>query len=424
MHLLIIGAGNDLPVLARRAAPGLRTSVICQQRAVPYLREPERIERLVVLPAAAPAAEWVAAARYIHAAARVRRIANYTEYDTDKTAAIAEDLGLAAPSRETYRLISDKCAMRSRLAAAGIDDTPAVLVRSAAQVREFAARAGYPLICKPVSGVGSRGVSLLAGDGDIAAALALGQAGAATLDERGLMVERFHHGPEYSVEAVSEHGRHLIACVTQKFTAPGGFVEIGHLLPAPLAAGTRRAIEDTVTAALTALGVRDGVTHTEVLLAGGMASGRADVQASVQAGERVRIIETHLRPAGDFIPAMLDRARRIDLAGALARQSVGQPVLAGLRRVLSRPAGPDGHAAIWYAVPDRPGVLESAGGTGAARAVAGVADAAVLASPGDRVRAVSMSGDRLGYAWATGTSPEQALSRAQQAVAALSFEIR
>ncbi|HEY1621434.1 MAG TPA: ATP-grasp domain-containing protein [Streptosporangiaceae bacterium] len=408
MHLLIIGAGNDLPVLARRASPGLRTSVICQQRAVAYLREPERIERLVVLPPAAPPAEWVAAGRYIHAAAPVERIANYTEYDTDKTAAIAEDLGLAAPAAETYRLISDKCAMRSRLAAAGVDDTPAALVRSAAEVREFVARAGYPLICKPVSGVGSRGVSLLAGDADIGAALTRGQAGAVTLDERALMVERCHRGPEYSVEAVSERGRHLVACVTRKYTDPEGFVEIGHVLPAPLAEGARRAIGDTVTAALTALGVRDGITHTEVLLDGG----------------QVRIIETHLRPGGDRIPAMLARARGIDLENALARQSVGQPVLAGIRRALRWPDRPAGYAAIWYAMPDRAGELVRAGGGDAAAAIAGVREVAVLASPGDQVRAVTMSADRLGYAWATGPSPERALGRARQAVAALRFEVR
>jgi biotin carboxylase len=228
---------------------------------VPRLRDPERIDRLVVLPKDAPVGEWVQAAEYVHRVAPVDRIANYTERDTDKTAAIGAALGLATPSAETYHLISDKVAMRQRLAESTVDDTLAGRVGTVEEVLHFARRAGYPLICKPAAGVGSRGVRRISRPADIQPALDWAAASVSALDCPALMVEQFHTGTEYSVEALSEHGEHVVACITRKFSEPAGFVEVGHVLPADLDAGVTERIGQTVRAALAALGVVEGVTH-------------------------------------------------------------------------------------------------------------------------------------------------------------------
>jgi biotin carboxylase len=62
--------------------------------------------------------------------------------------------------------------MRSVLRAAGIDDTPAQAVASADDVADFAKEVGYPIICKPLSGVGSRGIARIDREEDIDNALA------------------------------------------------------------------------------------------------------------------------------------------------------------------------------------------------------------------------------------------------------------
>ncbi|MFI7661812.1 ATP-grasp domain-containing protein [Micromonospora parva] len=404
MHLLIVGAGSELPPRARATRPGLRTSVICQQQAVPYLREPERIDRLVVFPQLASVSEWVAAATFINDVAPVTWLANYTEYDTDKTAAIAQALNLAAPSAETYRYISDKCAMRQRLSAAGVDDTPAAVVQTVEDVRLFGGQAGYPLICKPLSGVGSRGVVLIRSPDEVDQAFRRTSSAAESLDVTQVMVERFHHGREFSVEAVSEHGRHLVACVTEKHLARG-FVEIGHVLPARLSPEDRSQIERAVEATLDALGVRTGVTHTEVIVT----------------PDRVRIVETHLRLAGDEIPLMLARISSIDLADALVRQSVGMSVLDDLEVAKRRFDASPLYAAIWYAEPTVDGVIESIEGVDAARLIPGVQEVSVTVGRGDRIAPLTMSRDRPAYAWATGTSAGEALDRARAAVGELRF---
>jgi biotin carboxylase len=381
--------------------------VICRQEVVARLHDPDRIDRLVVLPANAPTAEWIAAARYIHQVVPVDAITNYTERDTDKTAAIATALGLPATSAETYRMVADKLAMRGCLAADGVDDTLAGAAQTRDDVLRFADTAGYPLICKPVTGVGSRGVTLIPGPDGIDAALARARDATATLDCADVMVEQFHRGAEFSVEALSEGARHIIVCITKKIIEPRTFVEIGHVLPAPVTEGVADRIASTVTAALDALGITDGVTHTEVIVT----------------AERVRIVETHLRPAGDQIPYLLARASGIDLIDALARRSVGMSVIADVAALTAAFARTPTYAAIRYAMPDRIGEVQSIEGLDEARALPGVCEVAILIGVGERLDALAASSSRPAYAWATGHSAEQAWERARQAVDRLTLTV-
>jgi hypothetical protein len=221
------------------------------------------------------------------------------------------------------------------------------------------------------------------------------------------MVEQFHAGAEYSVEGVSESGRHVIACITRKFTEPEHSVEIGHVLPAPLETGLAHRIEATVTAMLSALGITAGVTHTEIIV--------TDTQ--------VRIIETHLRPAGDQIPYLLAEACGIDLIAALAAQSVGLPVLDAVEQAKKAAARAPTYAAIWYATPPLRGVLTSVEGVAEAAGLPGVRGAASLVGEGDVMTDVSASHARAGYAWAIGATADEALDRARLASERLRFTV-
>lgn len=232
-HLLIVSGGRDLPDRARGAWPGLRTTVICRPEVVPRLRSREKIQRLIVLREDAPVEEWVAAARFVHAVDPVDRLTNFTEKDTEKTAAIGLDLGLDWHSAETVRAVADKYAMRRVLAEAGVGQVVAETVHDVEGVLKVAERTGYPLICKPVRGVASKGVTRIDGPADIPRALEWGAEGAGDLDAPDLLVEQFLSGDEYSVECVSEDGEHLAVGVTRKISEHDHFVEVGHVVPAP-----------------------------------------------------------------------------------------------------------------------------------------------------------------------------------------------
>jgi biotin carboxylase len=110
--------------------------------------------------------------------------------------------------------------MRSVLRAAGVDGTVARPVESAADIAAVAEEAGYPLICKPLSGVGSRGIARIDRFEDIPGALAYSRAGSRSLQSDTVMVEQFHSGREYSAESVSEGGRHLARVADRLLGSP------------------------------------------------------------------------------------------------------------------------------------------------------------------------------------------------------------
>lgn len=407
-HLLIVSGGRDLPDRARDARPGLRTTVICRPEVVPRLRSREKIQRLIVLREDAPVQEWVAAARFVHAVDPVDRLTNFTEKDTEKTAAIGLDLGLDWHSADTVRAVADKYAMRRVLAEAGVGEVVAETVHDVEGVLKVAERTGYPLICKPVRGVASKGVTRIDGPADIPRALAWGAEGAGDLDAPDLLVEQFLSGDEYSVECVSEDGEHLAVGVTRKISEHDHFVEVGHVVPAPLPDAEEQRIRTTVTDMLTALGVRRGVTHTEVIVA----------------ADAVHVVETHLRPAGDEIPELWARVSGVDLIDVVARQAVGIKVLDDLRATLAAPHDGPAAAAIWYACPDAVGEIVEVAGEEEARALEGVVDVEVLREPGKRLKGVTGSFARGAHVCAVGTSQDEALRRAQEGVRKLSFTVR
>ena len=406
-HLLIISGGRDLPEMARAIEPGLRTSVICRPEVVRRLLSPEKIERLIVLRPDAPVSEWVAAAEYVNSVAPVDLVTNYTEKDTEKTAAIGAALGLPTTPAETYHLVMNKLAMRRRLAEAGVDDTRSCQVSSEAEIRAFAEEVGFPLICKPVSGAGSSGITRIDEPADIDRALAWGGAAASTMDVPELIVEQFHVGAEFSVESISEGGRHVVACITQKIVETDHFVEVGHVLPAPIDDERAKRIEVTVVDALTALGIADGVTHTEVIVT----------------ADAVRVVETHLRPAGDEIPYMLARVTGVDLIDAVARQSLALPALEQVRDGIEAAREDRSYAAIWYACPDATGEVIAVDGVAEAEAMPGVCEVGVLRGVGKRLNGVTGSFARAAHAWAVGATPQEALDRARNAAQRLNFTV-
>ncbi|MGW2254614.1 ATP-grasp domain-containing protein [Kitasatospora sp. NPDC001660] len=405
-HLLVIGDERDIVPRARELRPGLRTSILCTPQEAHKIARIAAHQRVVVLRDDAPLDDWVAAARFVHAVDPVHRAICYGEEGQEPTALIAADLGLPGHTPDTVRAVDDKRLMRERLAAAGVDETLSIEARSEEEITAFAERAGYPLICKPVRGVGSHGVVRLNGPDDIATALDRVRSGAAGLKSTAVIVEQFHTGEEFSVECMSENGVHLPLCITRKFLADGGFVETGHQLPALLDAQTERAVRESVGAALTALGVRDGASHTELI---------------VTDQGTVRIVETHLRQGGDRIPYLLREARGLDIVTALARQSIGVPSLDELRERLDKPADGPSYAAIWYAMPGVQGEVAEVRGVDEARARPEVRDVVVRTAPGDRLTEIRASAHRPAHVWAVADTPEQALATVREAVAGLTF---
>jgi biotin carboxylase/catechol 2,3-dioxygenase-like lactoylglutathione lyase family enzyme len=405
-HVLVIGNGRELPLHVHTVAPAARTSMLVRTAVVKKIRDPKTHARIVAT-SAADAAEWVALAQALHAVEPITHVATFSEKDQDKAAAVAGALRLPMHSGDTVRVVHDKVAMRQRLEAAGLPGTAAELVGTPDDVRAFAQLHGYPVVLKPVAGAASSGVTIVRSDSDVDDAWSWGKS-AAEPDTDDLMVEAFLDGPEISVEAFSIAGEHFVVAITGKVKDPVHCVERGHMIRPDLPATTVSAVNDAVVAVLTALGVGQGVTHTELILT----------------ADGPRLVETHLRPAGDDIPEMIRDTYQLDLLDLLVRQAIGEDVRDRLTDGLAALARSDRYPAIWYGVPATSGTVRAVTGLDAARAVDGVVSVELEADVGDEVCAdLRDSRDRLFAVRAMGDSPECALATARRAAELVFVEI-
>jgi biotin carboxylase len=398
-HVLVVGSGQHYPALITAADPAAGHTILCRQETVGWVRDPAAARQVIGVPAGAGAGEWVARAAAVHAVTPITRVAAFGELDQDRAAAIGAALGVPAVRPETVTWVHDKAAMRARLRAVGIDRTPAAAVRDAAELAAFVQLHGGPCVVKPVQGAGSAGVSVVDRPDQAAAAYALADTRFSGLPDEGVLVERFHRGPQYSVETISEGGEHAVVALVRKFSDPRTLVELGHVVPADLAPADAAACGRYVRQVLAALGITDGPAHTELVL--------------TTAGPRV--IETHIRLAGDDIPELVRRATGVDLAGCVARQAAGQSVLAGVRERLRSPSTGQ-HVAIWFALPAGGGRLVELRGLD--NPADGVQVSALL-EPGDEIDTPINSDSRVGQAIATAAGAAQALALARAAAEAL-----
>ncbi len=216
-----------------------------------------------------------------------------------------------------------------------------------------------------------------------------------------MLAEGFLDGAEYSVEALSEKGRHRVVCVTQKFTDEATLVETGHCVPAPVGDELRVAVDEFMQCVLDALGVTDGPTHTEVIATDG----------------GLRVVETHLRLGGGHIVELVELAFGIDLDTMWIRQVTGEPVLPGLVVEASR------SAAVRFVTPAAAGVLNGTHGTDEAAALPGVVTVEELQGPGAILTTPLTGQGRAACVIATGASAAEAVERSRAAAEKLRFVV-
>ncbi|MEU1568629.1 ATP-grasp domain-containing protein [Streptomyces mirabilis] len=406
-HVLVIGSGRDLPTRLRRARAGTRTTVICRLDYLSKLRETTEHTRIIGVSPDAPDDEWIAFAEAVHARHPFTRIVAFGERDQDKCALVGQALGLAAHSPRTTALVYDKHAMRARLREVGIDSTASAQVSDVNELRAFLAAHDTPCIVKPGSGSFSKGIALARDVEEAAAAFARASGELGDACGASVLVEQFHEGPQFSVEAFSEDGEHQIIAITRKYSDPMNFVELGHVSPAPLTPEQEKQVHDYVERILDALDIKSGATHTEVVLG--------------ESGPQV--IETHVRMGGDEIPALAHDVTGVDIADCLIRHTLGEKVLPGIRATLAAPRATRS-SAIWFAALPAPGVLAETTGLDEARAISGVTEVQLLLPADATIGTLESSESRVAHARAIAPNADEALDAAQEAINRLTFHLR
>lgn len=292
---------------------------------------------------------------------------------------------------------TNKQRMRSAFSAGGAPSPQSFGVTTREEALSAAGLLHGPCIFKPARSSGSRGVTKLDAAVRPDAIIAAFDRALGYSADRGVVVEEFIDGPEFSVEILTWGGDPRVLAVTDKVTtgAPN-FVETGHSQPTALSASDRAAVVAAAVAGVKALGLDWCAAHAEIKL-GALGP---------------RIMEIGARLGGDFITTeLVPRSTGIDMVAGAIRLALGDVP------DLTPQHSPKG-AAIRYVIP-RPGRVAAVKGLEEARRMPGVRIAEIYVSPGDEVPPVTSSGCRSGHVIAEGAGAADAIRNAEAGCAAL-----
>ncbi|HEX3784110.1 MAG TPA: ATP-grasp domain-containing protein [Pseudonocardiaceae bacterium] len=395
-HLAVFGDLFDIADRAQArfgAAEKVRVTAFVQRSRLAGCDGIDRAHAIVALPDDAPVGEWVDAVRMVHAAHPITHAAALVDHLAVAAATALADLGVEFHSPQTMRDVCDKAATRRVLDRQGRYPVPHRVAADPATLISAAAEIGFPCVVKPLSSTGSVGVSVVRD----AEALAAAYRRAAVADGR-VLVERYLAGPQYSVEAMSEGGEHVVLALTRKYSDPQSFVEIGHVMPAPLSDAQRSAIVRCAVDVLDAVGLTYGPSHTEIVLT----------------EDGPMPIETHARVGGDDIWLMVHAATGVDLDEVQPDQIFGLPVLDRVRSILAGPPPQRLYQAVWFGATRAEATF--AGLTVPAEIAEGQhVEVAALLADGASVRPLASSNDRIIKVRSSGTSAAEALGLAVSA---------
>lgn len=274
-------------------------------------------------------------------------------------AAVAEARGLAGLRPEVARRCRDKLATFERLRAAGLGVPETRRAADLAEARAAVAElGGLPVVVKPRSAAGGRGVTIV--EREDALGPALERALVYAKPGEGALVQERVGGRSVGAEVFFWRGAMVGAFLLDDQYQAGFVSPVGHSYPPDLDPHTAAALLSDVGAAGTALGLSDGPANFDLRRTDG----------------RTVVIEVNARLGGNSISELVALATGVDLPEAAARAALGEDPAAVLRpRRL-------GAAATRLLVARGRGVLRVGANLDAVRGRPGVAAIDLLAKDG------------------------------------------
>ncbi|GLZ00182.1 ATP-grasp domain-containing protein [Actinoplanes sp. NBRC 103695] len=245
-------------------------------------------------------------------------IVTFSESQIRRTAALADRLGLTFLDVHTAAAVTDKYTQRRILAESSVQHTECRIVRDLADLDPALDAVGLPAVLKPRHGAASartctvRSRQEAAGRYRAFTSPAAGGAGIDFVVEQLLAGDSSVAGADWadyvSVESMTSHGDIRHVEVTGKFPLAPPLRETGYVVPSTLSEDRREEVLTLTGSALAALGVRHGITHTEIKFT----------------PDGPRIIEVNGR-LGGYVADLVRRARGFDLVRAALTIALGRP---------------------------------------------------------------------------------------------------
>jgi biotin carboxylase len=321
-------------------------------------------------------------------------------------AEVARALGLPGIGTETAHLMTNKIAMRRRLADAGVPQPRFAALRHLREVRAAADAVGFPAVLKPADSAGQRGLFLALSADDIERHLhaALAQ----STDEEAIL-ESYHPGLEVNGLLVVRRGEVTVVTLSDRRRPPGaGFgVALAHVYPSTLFGDALAEVERVGRATVHALGLREGIAYPQVIWGDDGVARLIEVAARIPAGQMDSVARYGV--GVDLIEIALRQALGEQVPDALVEPKVQQPMAISF---LTAEPGP---------LPT--GKLVDVNGLDKVLAFPGVVEADLYFQEGETIRPVQVDGDRRGYVIALGSTNIDAVERAEAAARLLDVRV-
>jgi hypothetical protein len=177
---------------------------------------------------------------------------------------VRDRLGIAGLSAAVAANFRDKAQMKQVFEAAGVACARSTRVSSAADAATFADRVGFPFVVKPLAGAGARNTFRI-DDGE---QMQRWLSGSPPDAGSPMLLEEFVRGDEHSFDSVMVDGRLVWYSISRYLPSPLDVLEHPWiqwcvLLPRDVDGPEYGAIVETADRALSALGLRTGLTHME-----------------------------------------------------------------------------------------------------------------------------------------------------------------
>ena len=188
--------------------------------------------------------------RWLQERVQVDRLEAVVEAHVMCAAHVRERCSVAGTSVQTAFWCRDKPAMKERLRTAGVPCAHSIGSSDPAEIRDFAARVGYPLVVKPRDAAGASGIDRV----DDAPGLAVALRDHGVFDGRSVAIEEFVEGHEGFYDTLTIGGE-----VTHDFVChyyPNVLEAMRHRWISPQFISTNRVDDQTSYAELKAMGRR------------------------------------------------------------------------------------------------------------------------------------------------------------------------
>lgn len=220
----------------------------------------------------------------------------WSETDVPLKNFLANELHLAGMSAQAVRHSRDKIAMKQKVKHLGSMIPRFQEVISLLSAKNAARQIGYPVIVKPASGSGSKGIFKVNNDHALEQALSqLSNIATDSFDTvfsafgGGVILEEFIEGPEFSVDGYVSDGKITVIGITDYQSDPVTFVENRHIFPSNHSDPIQDEIKRCARQIVESLEINNTVFHLE---------GKYSCNG-------FKFIECAARPAGGYISTHL-----------------------------------------------------------------------------------------------------------------------